>query len=65
MFTAWKKGKVVIDKAAIREALAEPVKQEPVTREHTTDGSPCWCCPKCSYKDPETGAEVWVHNEPN
>ncbi len=23
----------------------------------------CWCCPTLSYRDPETGIGVWVHNE--
>lgn len=23
----------------------------------------CWCHPELDYKDPETGAEVWVHKE--
>lgn len=30
-------------------------------REHVTDGSPCWCNPELDYRDPDTGAEVWVH----
>ena len=30
-------------------------------REHMTDGSPCWCNPELDYRDPDTGAEVWVH----
>jgi len=38
--------------------------QDTVKREHITDGSPCWCNPELNYKDPETGAEVWVHKEP-
>ena len=42
----------------------QPVSQEPVKREHITDGSPCWCNPELNYKDPETGAEVWIHKEP-
>lgn len=33
-------------------------------REHITDGSPCWCNPDITYKDPDNGAEVWVHKEP-
>ena len=49
---------------ALREALQQPVSQEPVKREHITDGSPCWCNPELNYKDPETGAEVWIHKEP-
>ena len=39
--------------AALRERLAR--------QEHITDGSKCWCDPELDYKDPETGAEVWVH----
>lgn len=58
---------------AIREALAEESsgteqpaqpQQEPVAREHITDGSPCWCEPETNYKDPETGISVIVHKEP-
>jgi hypothetical protein len=30
-------------------------------REHVTDGSPCWCNPELDYRDPDTGAEVWIH----
>jgi hypothetical protein len=33
-------------------------------REHITDGSPCWCNPETDYIDPETGAAVIVHKEP-
>ncbi len=29
--------------------------------EHVTDGSPCWCNPEMGYRDPDTGAEVWIH----
>jgi hypothetical protein len=29
--------------------------------EHVTDGSSCWCDPELDYKDPDTGAEVWIH----
>lgn len=32
-------------------------------REHTMSGD-CWCNPELNYTDPETGAEVWVHKEP-
>lgn len=32
-------------------------------KEHITDGKPCWCNPELNYKDPETGAEIWVHKE--
>ena len=41
----------------LREALqAKP--------QHITDGTPCWCNPELDYVDPITGAEVWVHKEP-
>jgi hypothetical protein len=33
-------------------------------RQHVTDGSLCWCEPETSYTDPETGASVIVHKEP-
>jgi hypothetical protein len=33
-------------------------------RQHVIDGSPCWCEPETSYTDPETGASVVVHKEP-
>ena len=46
---------------AIREALAEQPAQQ---QEHITDGTPCWCNPVLDYKDPDTGAEVWIHKEP-
>ncbi len=42
------------------KAAAQPA---PV-QEHITDGSPCWCEPETSYTDPETGASVIVHREP-
>ena len=93
--------KVAIDAAnALRTAIAEAEKQEPVAcvidgdlyfhheidwedlayqgngvellyttppaaqRQHVTDGSPCWCNPETRYTDPETGASVIVHKEP-
>lgn len=40
---------------ALRAALAE--QQEP---EHISSPD-CWCGPELDYKDPDTGAEVWVH----
>lgn len=33
-------------------------------REHITDGSPCWCNPETVYTDPDDGASVIVHKEP-
>ena len=42
-----------------RAMLAAP--EAPAQDEHITDGTPCWCDPELDYKDPETGAEVWVH----
>ena len=35
---------------------------DPVEKEHI-DSKDCWCCPKLDYVDPDTGVEVWVHNE--
>lgn len=29
-------------------------------REHISSPD-CWCEPELDYKDPDTGAEVWVH----
>ena len=31
-------------------------------REHISSPD-CWCEPELDYKDPDTGAEVWVHRE--
>lgn len=45
--------------AKLEAALAE----EP-RREHITDGNPCWCNPDTHYTDPDTGASVIVHREP-
>ena len=33
-------------------------------RRHVTDGFLCWCEPETIYTDPETGASVIVHKEP-
>ena len=33
-------------------------------REHTTDGTPCWCNPETKYIDSGTGVWVIVHKEP-
>jgi hypothetical protein len=43
----------------IPEVAGKPVGK----REHITDSS-CWCHPELNYKDPDNGAEVWVHKEP-
>jgi hypothetical protein len=58
---------------ALREALAQStnscqnstklVETQP-QGEHKTDGSPCWCNPEVTYENPETGAKVIVHREP-
>ena len=37
------------------------IRADEAYREHVTDGSPCWCNPELNYRDPDTGAEVWVH----
>ena len=31
-------------------------------RQHDADPG-CWCEPTIEYKDPDTGATVWVHKE--
>jgi len=31
-----------------------------MSRVHLSSGK-CWCKPELNYKDPETGAEVWIH----
>jgi hypothetical protein len=41
-----------------------PPAQPAVQREHITDGRQCWCSPDIDYVDPETGAAVIVHKEP-
>ena len=33
-------------------------------RPHITDGSPCWCGAEVTYTDPDTGASVISHREP-
>lgn len=45
--------------AALRAAL-----EQPAPREHMTDGSQCWCNPETVYTDPDTGASVIIHKEP-
>jgi hypothetical protein len=47
------------DEILYAEFFAHP----PQRTEHITDGSPCWCEPELDYKDPDTGAEVWIHRE--
>ena len=46
---------------ALKQALAAPTAQE---REHITDGGQCWCNPDIDYIDPDTGAAVIIHKEP-
>jgi len=57
-------GKVERAITAIREALAEQPAQQQQPREHEASEN-CWCHPILDYKDPDTGNEVWVHNEPH
>ena len=54
----WVGGAVPVSK------IAQPLAQPAVQREHITDGSRCWCNPDIDYIDPETGAAVIVHKEP-
>ena len=51
---------------AIHEKHCPTFMGEPVIpkREHTTDGTPCWCNPEVNYTDPDTGVSVIVHKEP-
>ncbi len=44
--------------------ITPPAAQPAVQREHITDGRQCWCNPDIDYVDPETGAAVIVHKEP-
>jgi len=42
---------------------AKAIRARGKVREHVMSGD-CWCNPELNYTDPETGAEVWVHKEP-
>jgi hypothetical protein len=45
--------------------VSEPLHEKSETqRQHVTDGLPCWCEPETRYTDPEAGASVIVHREP-
>lgn len=33
-------------------------------RQEHLDSEDCWCVPRMTYQDPDTGACVFVHNEP-
>ena len=50
------------------ECTAPPAQVAPVQPvqelEHITDGGQCWCNPDIDYIDPNTGAAVIVHKEP-
>jgi hypothetical protein len=49
----------------VRQAIEAKLKEKNGWyRQHVTDGSPCWCEPEISYTNPETGASVIVHKEP-
>ena len=48
----------------VRPLLANSTTPPAAQRQHLTDGSLCWCEPETSYTDPETGASVVVHKEP-
>ena len=50
----------------IRAESIDPLCEQTMNeaREHITDGTPCWCNPETTYKDPDTGASVVVHKEP-
>jgi hypothetical protein len=44
---------------ALMRALAARLTQ----RKHEASGGDCWCGPSVEYKDPSTGAAVWVHKQ--
>jgi len=50
--------------AAGRAIEAKLKEKNGLHRQHVIDGSPCWCEPETSYTNPETGASVIVHKEP-
>jgi hypothetical protein len=49
---------------AMQKVEAKLKEKNGLHRQHVIDGSPCWCEPETSYTDPETGASVVVHKEP-
>ena len=57
-------GMVRIDPVTGNVGIGTPEAQPAVQREHITDGRQCWCNPDIDYVDPETGAAVIVHKEP-
>lgn len=44
----------------IKESLQVDRPRDDRPREHISSPN-CWCEPELDYKDPGTGAEVWVH----
>jgi len=42
-------------------AVMHASQTEPQSTTDHISGPECWCEPELYYKDPETGAEVWVH----
>jgi len=53
---AWREG--------VRWAYHQLKEKNGYTRKHITDGSPCWCGAEVTHIDPETGAKVINHKEP-
>jgi hypothetical protein len=59
-----KGGSLVLNRMYVRAIEAKLKEKNESHRQHVTDGNPCWCDPDNSYTDPETGASVIVHKEP-
>jgi hypothetical protein len=59
-----KGGSLVLNRMYVRAIEAKLKEKNESHRQHVTDGNPCWCDPENSYTDPETGASVIVHKEP-
>ncbi len=47
----------------VRQAISQAYQAGADSVDRTT-GEPCWCNPETTYKDPNTGASVIVHKEP-
>jgi hypothetical protein len=56
----WTNRKPLYTTPPAQVAPVQPVQE----LEHITDGGQCWCNPDIDYIDPNTGAAVIVHKEP-
>lgn len=48
-----------------REANPCTPEQQAGTAIYHVESSDCWCHPTLDYTNPETGAQHWIHHEPN